>query len=158
MAAATFDLGRLPLVLDTTMLSLILDFYAETTQGSIQFHEFKKGVWAVFFSFITDFSPICTTEVGMLSKMTKDWEARGVKVIGLACNSLQTHMQWLQDVEELQKCGGSVTFPMIADGSRSIATRYGMVDVNNVANIDQKVRIHWVTKYRASSLRRDLPL
>jgi thioredoxin-dependent peroxiredoxin len=75
------------------------NFKAPTTEGDIDFHEWKKGKWAVLFSHPKDFTPVCTTELGYTAKLKSDFEKRGVKVIGLSVDSVDDHRKWAGDIE-----------------------------------------------------------
>ena len=104
------------------------DFTASTTQGPITFHQWKGNKWAILFSHPKDFTPVCTTELGAVAKLTKEFEARNTKVIGLSVDPLESHHVWSRDVEDVT--GQQVNFPMIADPERRIALLYGMIHPN----------------------------
>lgn len=104
------------------------DFTAETTQGTINFHEWKGDSWAVLFSHPKDYTPVCTTELGETAKLKPEFDKRGVKVIGLSVDPLEDHVGWSKDIEETQ--GAKVNFPMIADPDRKVATLYDMIHPN----------------------------
>ncbi|MFZ4517305.1 MAG: peroxiredoxin [Microthrixaceae bacterium] len=104
------------------------DFTAETTQGTINFHEWKDGSWAVLFSHPKDFTPVCTTELGTVAKLKDQFDQRGVKVIGLSVDPVDSHLEWEKDIEETQ--GEAVNFPMIADPDRAVADLYDMIHPN----------------------------
>jgi alkyl hydroperoxide reductase subunit AhpC len=104
------------------------DFTAETTQGTINFHEWKDGSWAVLFSHPKDFTPVCTTELGTVAKLKDEFDKRGVKVIGLSVDPVDSHLEWEKDIEETQ--GQAVNFPMIADPDRKVADLYDMIHPN----------------------------
>lgn len=116
--------------------SIAPDFEADTTQGKISFHDWKKGSWAVLFSHPEDFTPVCTTELGCVAKLDAEWKKRNVKVIGLSCNNLESHEKWIADINETQRC--LVNFPIIADPTRTIATTYDMLDHQDDSNVDKK--------------------
>jgi len=115
---------------------VVPDFTAETTQGTINFHDWKNDSWAVLFSHPRDFTPVCTTELGAVAKLKGDFDARGVKVIGLSIDPVDSHLEWEKDIEETQ--GEAVNFPMIADPDRNVANLYDMIHPN--ANDTQTVR------------------
>ena len=92
------------------------DFTAETTQGTLRFHEWIDGSWCVFFSHPKNFTPVCTTELGYTAKLKPDFDQRGVKVIGLSCDAVDNHHKWSQDIEETQ--GHAPNFPLVADHDR----------------------------------------
>ena len=104
------------------------DFTAETTQGTIDFHEWKSGSWAVLFSHPKDFTPVCTTELGAVAKLKDQFDARGVKVIGLSVDPVDSHLAWEQDINDTQST--VVNFPMIADPERKVADLYDMIHPN----------------------------
>jgi alkyl hydroperoxide reductase subunit AhpC len=101
------------------------NFTAETTQGTINFHEWIDGSWAVLFSHPKDFTPICTTELGYMAGMEDDWKKRNVKIIGLSVDPVTSHGKWANDIEETQ--GHRVNYPMIGDPDLKIAKLYGML-------------------------------
>ena len=104
------------------------DFTAETTQGTINFHEWLGDSWGVLFSHPKDYTPVCTTELGMAARLKPEFDARNVKVIGLSVDSLESHIGWEKDIEETQ--GTAVNFPMIADNDRKVADLYDMIHPN----------------------------
>jgi len=106
------------------------DFTAETTQGTISFHEWKDGAWAILFSHPKDFTPVCTTELGTVAKLKPEFDRRGVKVIGLSVDPVDSHLEWEKDIAETQ--GEAVNFPMIADPDRAVADLYDMVHPNEL--------------------------
>ncbi|KAJ3044308.1 hypothetical protein HDV00_002628 [Rhizophlyctis rosea] len=112
------------------------DFTAQTTKGEIQFQKWKENSWAILFSHPEDFTPVCTTELGRVAKLAPEWEKRNVKVVGLSCNTLESHEQWISDIDETQNT--SVQFPIIADADRKIATVYDMLDKQDATNVDKK--------------------
>jgi thioredoxin-dependent peroxiredoxin len=112
------------------------DFTAETTEGTIHFHEWKKDSWAVLFSHPRDFTPVCTTELGYTAKLKDEFAKRNVKVIGLSVDPVSSHVEWEKDIEETQ--GQAVNFPMIGDADREVSTLYDMIHPN--ANDTQTVR------------------
>ena len=104
------------------------DFHAETTEGPVDFHEWKKGKWAVLFSHPKNFTPVCTTELGYVAKVKSEFDKRGVKVMGLSIDPLDAHEAWSADIEETQ--GVAPNFPMIADHDRKVADLYDMIHPN----------------------------
>ena len=104
------------------------DFTAETTQGTIRFHEWLGDSWGVLFSHPKDYTPVCTTELGMAARLMPEFEKRNVKVIGLSVDALDSHFGWEKDIEETQGC--AVNFPMIADSDRKVSDLYGMIHPN----------------------------
>ncbi|MEO8664597.1 MAG: peroxiredoxin [Ignavibacteria bacterium] len=104
------------------------DFSAKTTEGEIKFHEWLGDKWGILFSHPADFTPVCTTELGMVAKMKKDFDKRNVKVIGLSVDPLESHEKWINDINETQNT--TVNFPMIADDDRNVASLYDMIPPN----------------------------
>ena len=104
------------------------DFTAETTQGTVNFHEWKGDSWAVLFSHPKDFTPVCTTELGTVAKLKGEFDKRNVKVIGLSVDPVDSHLGWEKDIEETQ--GAAVNFPMIADPDRKVSDLYDMIHPN----------------------------
>lgn len=104
------------------------DFTAETTEGTVSFHEWKQDSWAVLFSHPKDYTPVCTTELGYTAKLQAEFAQRGVKVIGLSCDSVEDHRGWSQDIADTQ--GMAPNFPMIADADRKVADLYDMIHPN----------------------------
>jgi len=101
------------------------DFEAETTQGKIRFHEWIGNHWAILFSHPKDFTPVCTTELGYVAKMKPEFDKRGVKVIGLSVDSVDSHRRWSKDIEETQ--GTALNYPLIGDPELKVAKLYGML-------------------------------
>jgi alkyl hydroperoxide reductase subunit AhpC len=106
------------------------DFSADTTDGRINFHEWKGNDWAVLFSHPRDFTPVCTTELGTVAKLKPEFEKRRTKVIGLSVDPLNDHGRWMADIKEVT--GHAVNFPLIADADRKIANLYDMIHPNAI--------------------------
>ncbi len=104
------------------------DFVAETTEGSISFHEWIGDGWCVLFSHPKDFTPVCTTELGTVAKMKGEFDKRNVKVIGLSVDSVEDHKRWSKDIEETQ--GAAPNYPMIGDSDLAVSKLYGMIHPN----------------------------
>ncbi len=104
------------------------DFTAETTQGTINFHEWKGDSWAILFSHPKDFTPVCTTELGEVARLKPEWDKRNVKVIGLSVDEVTNHADWEKDIEETQ--GSAVNFPLIADSDRKVSDLYDLIHPN----------------------------
>lgn len=104
------------------------NFTVETTEGTINFHEWLGDSWGVLFSHPRDYTPVCTTELGMTAKLKPEFDKRSVKVIGLSVDPLDSHEGWAKDIEETQ--GTAVNFPMIADPDKTVANLYDMIHPN----------------------------
>ena len=125
------------------------DFTAETTEGPIRFHEWIGDSWAVLFSHPKDFTPVCTTELGYVAKSKPEFDARGVKVIGLSVDPADSHNKWAEDIKETQ--GAALNFPVIADPDHKISELYDMIhpeisDVFTVRSVfiigpDKKIKL-----------------
>ena len=101
------------------------DFEANTTQGTIKFHEWIGDSWAIIFSHPKDFTPVCTTELGYMARLKPDFEKRNCKIIGLSVDPVDNHAEWAKDIEETQ--GHAVNYPMIGDSDLAVAKSYGML-------------------------------
>jgi len=112
------------------------NFKAETTQGSIDFHEFIGDKWVVLFSHPEDFTPVCTTELGAFAKLEPEFTRRGVKLIGLSANTIDSHGDWIRDINEIS--GSDLKFPIIGDKQRQVALLYDMLDQQDATNVDSK--------------------
>ena len=104
------------------------DFIADTTQGKISFHDWIGKSWCVFFSHPKDFTPVCTTELGYVSKIKGEFDKRNVKVITLSIGSVDSHKAWIEDINTTQNT--KVNFPLIGDEDHKIAEMYGMIHPN----------------------------
>jgi thioredoxin-dependent peroxiredoxin len=101
------------------------DFRAETTEGTIDFHDWIGDSWAVLFSHPKDFTPVCTTELGYMAKIKPEFDRRNVKVIGLSVDSTGDHEGWVKDIEETQ--GAAPNYPIIGDEDFQVSKAYGML-------------------------------
>jgi alkyl hydroperoxide reductase subunit AhpC len=104
------------------------DFEAMTTEGLIRFHEWLGDSWGVLFSHPKDFTPVCTTELGYMARIKPEFDRRGVKVIGLSVDPVESHTRWSKDIEETQ--GHAPNYPMIGDADLKISKLYGMLPVS----------------------------
>jgi alkyl hydroperoxide reductase subunit AhpC len=102
------------------------DFVAQTTEGTIRFHEWIGDSWAVLFSHPKDFTPVCTTELGAVATLSPEFQRRNVKLIGLSVDSAEDHRAWLDDIEETQ--GTRPSYPIIADTGLQVSKLYGMLE------------------------------
>jgi len=102
------------------------DFEAQTTEGQIQFHRWLGEGWGVLFSHPADFTPVCTTELGAVSKLRSEFEKRNVKVMALSIDPLDSHQKWIGDINETQKT--QVNFPLVADPEFKVANLYDMIN------------------------------
>ena len=109
------------------------NFTAESTEGSINFHEWLGDGWGVLFSHPADYTPVCTTELGTVAKLKDDFAQRGVKVVGLSVDSVDDHKGWIGDINETQNT--TVNFPLIADPERQVAMLYDMIHPNALDNL-----------------------
>jgi thioredoxin-dependent peroxiredoxin len=101
------------------------DFEADTTEGRISFHEWIGDSWAVLFSHPKDFTPVCTTELGYMARISPEFERRNVKIIGLSVDPIGAHEGWVRDIEETQ--GYAPNYPIIGDADFAISKAYGML-------------------------------
>ncbi|WP_128543856.1 peroxiredoxin [Larkinella soli] len=104
------------------------DFTAETTEGTIHFHEWLGNSWGMIFSHPADFTPVCTTELGRTASLKDEFEKRGVKVVAVSVDPLDSHHEWIKDINETQNT--TVNFPLIADHDRKVAELYDMIHPN----------------------------
>jgi 1-Cys peroxiredoxin 6 len=106
-------------------------FVADSTHGKIDFHQYITGSWAILFSHPNDFTPVCTTELGAVGKFLPEFEKRGVKVIALSCNDVESHKGWIADIESFTP-GAKVSYPILADPTRELAVKFGMLDPDEI--------------------------
>jgi len=104
------------------------DFTAETTEGTVSFHDWKGDSWAVLFSHPKDFTPVCTTELGRVAGLKPEFDKRNVKVIGISVDTSDNHEAWSQDIKDVT--GNELNFPLIADPDRKVADLYDMIHPN----------------------------
>ena len=101
------------------------DFEAETTEGKIKFHDWIGNSWAMLFSHPKDFTPVCTTELGLLAKIKPEFDKRGVKLIGISVDPVDRHAKWAEDIKETQ--GAAPNYPMIGDTDYNVSKLYEML-------------------------------
>ena len=104
------------------------DFTAETTVGSINFHEYLGDSWGILFSHPADYTPVCTTELGAAAKLKAEFDKRNVKMIALSVDGIASHHSWIKDINETQHT--EVNFPIIADEDKKISELYDMIHPN----------------------------
>ena len=104
------------------------NFIAQTTEGTIDFHEWIGDAWAILFSHPADFTPVCTTELGAAAQLKPEFEKRNVKMMAVSVDPLDQHLAWINDINETQHT--SVNFPLIADPQKTISELYGMIHPN----------------------------
>lgn len=133
------------------------DFTQDSTQGVIKFHEWLGDSWGVLFSHPADFTPVCTTELGLTAKLKSEFESRNVKAIALSVDPVDSHNSWVGDIEETQSC--IVGFPIIADQDRKVSALYDMihpeasatVTVRSLFVIDPAKKVRLIITYPAST-------
>jgi alkyl hydroperoxide reductase subunit AhpC len=104
------------------------DFEQDSSIGKLKFHEWAGNSWVVLFSHPADFTPVCTTELGLTAKLKPEFDKRNVKAIALSVDGADSHLQWIKDIEETQQT--VVGFPIIADADRKVAALYDMIHPN----------------------------
>ena len=104
------------------------NFSADTTEGRIDFHQWLGNGWGILFSHPRDFTPVCTTELGTVAKLKKEFEKRNVKVIAVSVDPVESHQGWLKDINETQSC--TMNYPIIADPKKEVAALYDMIHPN----------------------------
>jgi alkyl hydroperoxide reductase subunit AhpC len=145
-----------------TIMSLRLgdtapDFEQDSSIGTIKFHEWLGNSWGVLFSHPADFTPVCTTELGLTAKLKGEFDKRGVKAIALSVDPADSHKKWIADIEETQNC--AVNFPIIADQDRKVSELYDMIHPNANATltvrslfiIDPNKKVRLIITYPASA-------
>jgi len=110
------------------------DFTAETTQGTVRFHEWIGDGWAILFSHPKDFTPVCTTELGYMAKIEPEFTRRNTKLIGLSVDPVSNHQKWAADIEETQ--GYLPKYPMIGDSDLAVAKLYNMLPADEAGTSD----------------------
>ena len=109
------------------------NFTAETTQGTVNFHEWLGDGWGILFSHPKDFTPVCTTELGTMANLMEEFKKRNVKVLAVSVDPLDSHKGWIKDINETQHC--TVRYPIIADPERKVANLYDMIHPNALDNM-----------------------
>ncbi len=109
------------------------NFTAETTAGTVNFHEWLGNSWGILFSHPKDFTPVCTTELGYMAKIADEFKKRNVKILAVSVDPLDAHTGWVKDINETQGC--TVSYPLIADPDRKVATLYDMIHPNAIDNM-----------------------
>jgi thioredoxin-dependent peroxiredoxin len=140
-----------------TLGSIAPDFTQNSSQGKLHFYDYIEGKWALFFSHPADFTPVCTTELGMTAKLKNEFAKRNTKVLALSVDSEESHKKWIPDIQETQDC--QVDYPIIADEDKSVSTLYGMFQplandkftVRSVFFIDPAKKIRAIITYPAST-------
>ena len=138
------------------------DFTQESTDGTINFHQWIGNSWAVLFSHPKDFTPVCTTELGYVAKIKPEFEKRNVKVIALSVDPVESHNKWFGDIEETQHSPGEqlkMNFPVLGDADRKVSDLYGMIHPNandtltvrSVFIIDPNKKVRTMITYPAST-------
>ncbi|HSI77574.1 MAG TPA: peroxiredoxin [Lunatimonas sp.] len=133
------------------------DFTAETTVGTISFHEYLGDSWGILFSHPADYTPVCTTELGAASKLKAEFDKRNVKMIALSVDGIESHHSWIKDINETQHT--EVNFPIIADADRKVSELYDMIHPNANENftvrsvfiIGNDKRVKLIITYPAST-------
>lgn len=133
------------------------DFEASSTDGPLSFYQWLGDAWCIFFSHPKDFTPVCTTELGAAAKLMTEFVRRDVKVLALSVNSLESHAEWMKDIEETQHA--IINFPIIGDSEGKIARMYGMIHpkasdtytVRTVFIIDPMKKVRATLCYPAST-------
>ena len=133
------------------------DFRQDSTEGPIQFHQWLGNSWGVLFSHPKDFTPVCTTELGLTAKLKAEFDKRNVKVLAVSVDPVDAHRGWVGDIEETQGC--AVNFPILADPDRKVSTLYDMIHPNandtltvrSVFIVDPNKKVRLVLTYPAST-------
>jgi alkyl hydroperoxide reductase subunit AhpC len=133
------------------------DFTAESTEGTIHFHQWLGDKWGILFSHPKDFTPVCTTELGYVARVKNAFEKRGCRVLAVSVDDVPSHQGWVRDIEETQNA--KMNFPILGDPERKVASLYGMIHPNandtltvrSVFFIDPKKKIRAMITYPAST-------
>ncbi|MDP2867620.1 peroxiredoxin [Methyloversatilis sp.] len=133
------------------------DFEQASSAGTIRFHEWLGSSWGVLFSHPADFTPVCTTELGLTAKLKDEFDKRGVKAIALSVDPVESHTRWIADINDTQNT--TVNFPILADGDRKVSELYDMIHPNANATltvrslfiIDPVKKVRLIITYPAST-------
>lgn len=133
------------------------DFEQDSSEGRIRFHEWLGGNWGILFSHPADFTPVCTTELGLTAKLKDEFAARGVKAIALSVDPVDSHIRWIDDINETQNT--VVNFPIIADADRKVSDLYDLIHPNandtltvrSLFIIDPNKKVRLIITYPAST-------
>ena len=133
------------------------DFSQDSTEGPIKFHEWMGDKWAVLFSHPKDFTPVCTTELGRVSKLKSEFDKRNTKAIAVSVDDVDSHKRWIGDIEETQKT--KMNFPILGDADKKVSNLYDMIHpeandtltVRSVFVIDPKKKVRLILTYPAST-------
>jgi peroxiredoxin (alkyl hydroperoxide reductase subunit C) len=109
------------------------DFTAQTTHGEVKFADWRENKWTLLFSHPADFTPVCSTELTELGRRVRDFDQRGVKLIGLSIDSIHSHLAWVQNLKQILDV--RLPFPLIADSNRAVAELYGMIHPGESATV-----------------------
>jgi alkyl hydroperoxide reductase subunit AhpC len=109
------------------------DFTTQTTLGEIDFHDWASNSWVILFSHPADYTPVCTTELGAVAKLTNEFNSRNVKTIAISLDTVESHLAWVKDINETQNT--EVTYPIIADPERKIAELYDLIHPKALDNL-----------------------
>ena len=137
--------------------SIAPDFTQESTEGTIKFHEWLGNSWGILFSHPKDFTPVCTTELGYVSKIKPEFDKRNVKVIAVSVDPVDSHKKWIGDIEETQHV--KMNYPILGDADRKVASLYDMIHpeandtltVRSVFVIDPNKKVRLMITYPAST-------
>jgi thioredoxin-dependent peroxiredoxin len=137
--------------------SVVPDFTQDSTEGPIHFHEWIGNHWAILFSHPKDFTPVCTTELGVVSKLKPEFDKRNVKVIALSVDDVNSHKGWMKDIEETQNA--KINYPILGDSDRKVSGLYDMIHpeaddtltVRSVFIIDPNKKLRLSITYPAST-------
>lgn len=133
------------------------DFEQDSSEGTIKFHEWLGNSWGVLFSHPADYTPVCTTELGLTAKLKDEFAKRDVKAIALSVDDVESHKGWINDINQTQNC--QVNFPIIADQDRKVSELYGFIHPNasdtltvrSLVIIDPNKKVRLIITYPAST-------